>query len=155
MKNDNEAASWWMENYIYCCSQSCNDWLSSIGSALGYESYIEGGIALLVIMLYLAMFESERRRLNLSAKGIYDIAFATQPAATEATAGASTAAGADSTAADGQKDSHDNMATATEQEQQKGLRGSGYGSSAYNNSRGEAALPSRLGVVQVSAWQDE
>lgn len=31
IKNDNEAASWWMENYLYCCSESCNDWLSSIG----------------------------------------------------------------------------------------------------------------------------
>eukprot|EP00775_Hariotina_reticulata_P007062 gene7062-7276_t len=76
IKNDNEAASWWMENYLYCCSESCNDWLSSIGSALGYEAYIEGAVAVLVILVYLMIFKADRQRLDLySIKGIANIAF--------------------------------------------------------------------------------
>lgn len=77
VKNDNEAASWWLENYIYCCQESCNSWLSSIGSALGYESYLEAAVAVIIIVLYLAAFKSERQRLSLSLKDIKDIAFET------------------------------------------------------------------------------
>jgi hypothetical protein len=77
VKNDNEAASWWLENYIYCCYESCNSWLSSIGSALGYESYLEAAVAVIVIVLYLAAFKSERQRLSLTLKDIKDIAFET------------------------------------------------------------------------------
>lgn len=79
IKNDNEAASWWMENYLYCCSNECNSWLSSIGSALGYETYIEGGVALLVLFVYLSVFKPERIKLGLtSLNRITAIAFESQ-----------------------------------------------------------------------------
>jgi hypothetical protein len=77
VKNDNEAASWWLENHIYCCHESCNSWLSSIGSALGYEAYLEAAVAVIVIVMYLAAFKSERQRLSLTLKDIKDIAFET------------------------------------------------------------------------------
>jgi hypothetical protein len=45
-------------------------------SALGYESYIEGVVAVLVILVYLIIFKADRQRLDLySIKGIANIAF--------------------------------------------------------------------------------
>lgn len=74
VKKDNEASSWWMENYVYCCSCVHDDLISSIGSALGYSGYVESAAALLVLMAYLSVYGSERRRLHISLKQIKNIA---------------------------------------------------------------------------------
>jgi hypothetical protein len=63
-----------MENYLYCCSCDSPDLLSSVGSALGYSSYIEAGVALLVLLVYLALFKAEQQRLHLDLRTIAKIA---------------------------------------------------------------------------------
>jgi hypothetical protein len=74
VKKDNEASSWWMENYLYCCNCIHDDLLSSIGSALGYSGYMESAAALLVLIVYLSLYGSERRRLHISLQEIKNIA---------------------------------------------------------------------------------
>lgn len=50
--------------------------MSSVGSALGYESYVEGAIALIILIVYLTMHKAERLRLGLTDfKTIGAIAF--------------------------------------------------------------------------------
>lgn len=80
IRSDNEAASWWMENFLHCCSPSCGTWLASLGSALGYEGYVEGCIALVVIVAYLALRHDERLRLRElgGLRGITGVAFELQ-----------------------------------------------------------------------------
>jgi hypothetical protein len=63
-----------MENYMYCCSCDTPDLLSSIGSALGYSSYIEAGVAVVVLLAYLAVCKAEQQRLHLDLRTIAKIA---------------------------------------------------------------------------------
>lgn len=75
INGDNDAAGWWMENYMYCCKEECPTWLSSIGTALGYATYVEAGAAIVMISIYLAVCAEERSRLNLTLKDISSLAF--------------------------------------------------------------------------------
>ncbi|KAF8060058.1 hypothetical protein HT031_004997 [Scenedesmus sp. PABB004] len=84
MKGDLEAASWWLENQLFCCDRTCPSWLSSVGSALGYTTYVEGGVALVVLLVYLTLLSPERRRLRNGLRGVAGIAFQSSAPPSEA-----------------------------------------------------------------------
>jgi hypothetical protein len=46
-----------MQTSLYCCKCSYPDLLASLGSALGYQVYLEIAAATLVMMLYLSLYK--------------------------------------------------------------------------------------------------
>jgi hypothetical protein len=68
-----EAASWWVENNLYCCTCIPGKLFDSLGSALGYSTYIEAAAALLVLLAYVGLYASERKRLKIDVLDVGSI----------------------------------------------------------------------------------
>jgi hypothetical protein len=61
---EHEFLGWWSESSVYCCMDVCPTYLSAVGNALGYATYVEIAISFVCIFLYMQLFPAERASLQ-------------------------------------------------------------------------------------------